>query len=65
MPSRTILISQQTWQNFCENFPNAAQWLIFELKLPHYQLPSLTPTGEPLSFSFPDGEPAYECPGAG
>jgi len=73
MPPRTFLISQPTWQTFCENFPTAAQWLMLELDLPHYQLPSLSPTGEPVAFSLPDGtcpersegEPAYECPGAG
>lgn len=65
MPPRTILISQPTWQTFCENFPNAAQWLTLQLSLPNYHLPSLTPAGEPVTFSLLDGEPAYECPGAG
>ena len=65
MPPRTILITQQTWQTFCENFPTAAQWLTLQLDLPHYMLPSLTLAGEPVAFALPDGEPAYECPGAG
>jgi hypothetical protein len=64
MPPRTILISQQLWQTFCENFPNAAQWLTLQLDLPNYQLPSLTPAGEPVAFNLPNGEPFYECPGA-
>ena len=65
MPHRTILISQQSWQTFCENFPSAAQWLMLELNLERYNLPSLTPHGEPLAFALPQtqGEPTREYPG--
>jgi hypothetical protein len=65
MPHRTFLISQPTWQTFCENFPDAAQWLALQLNLPLFQLPSLTPAGKPVFFGLPDGEPAYECSGTG
>ena len=65
MPPKTILITQQAWQTFCENFPDAAQWLVFEHRLPNYYLPSLTPHAEPVTLTLLDGEPAYECPGAG
>ena len=66
MPPRTVLISQQTWQTFCDNFPNAAQWLLLELNLPHYLLPSLTPNGEPQALALPQlqGEIAHEHPGS-
>ncbi len=65
MPYRTIPISQSTWQTFCENFPDAAQWLMLELDLPPYKLPSLTPRGETVLFAVPQGESAHEHPGAG
>jgi len=57
MPPRTLLITQKTWQTFCENFPNAAQWLALELNMPLYQLPSLTPDGSSVSVAVLEGEP--------
>ena len=56
MPPRTLLITQKTWQTFCENFPNAAQWLALELNMPLYRLPSLTPDGSPASVAVLEGE---------
>lgn len=57
MPPRTLLITQKTWQTFCEIFPNAAQWLALELNMPLYQLPSLTPDGSPAPVAVLEGEP--------
>jgi hypothetical protein len=65
MSQRAVVISQQTWQSFCENFPSAAQWLALELQLPLYRLPSLTPHGETLTFVLTQDKPLYDYSGTG
>jgi hypothetical protein len=46
----TILISVQAWQQFVQNYPDAAQWLVLHLELPVFYLPSLSPKGEPTGL---------------
>lgn len=66
MPPRTVCITQKTWQTFCENFPDAAQWLLLMLNVPQYQLPSLTVSGEPLALALPETQGVFtgEYPGS-
>ena len=62
-PPRTILLSTPAWLEFCQRYPDAAQWLVLHLDLPIYQIASLTPSGEPAVLVIP-GE-THDHPGAG
>ena len=50
---RTILISSQAWLEFCQHYPDAAQWLVLHLDLPVYHIAAITPNLEPVAFVLP------------
>jgi len=61
----TILISVQSWQQFVQNYPDAAQWLVLHLELPVFYLPSLSPGGEPTGLIITQEEAVNASTSAG